>query len=274
MRPFSLICLALTMSVATTNAEDRHPMMSTNWWATAGVFRADRDFEASASARFGGGSREFDLEGVLGLDDSTDLFMSELGWQFAQNWGLALQYFRSSRSGSRVLEETFEWQDTVFDVGARLDARTELQISRFFFARRFRNEAGAHSLRIGAGVHWLSFDAEVSGEARINDTTTEFRRRKASAEFPFPNIGAWYRYSPNRYWLFNVRLDWLSASIENYSGDIWNIAAGVNYRASKHVGIGASYQYFELAGGLTEPRWRGDIEMSLTGPYLFINAFW
>ena len=66
----------------------------------------------------------------------------------------------------------------------------------------------------------------------------------------------------------------MSASIDNYSGDIWNVAAGVNYRASKHVGIGASYQYFELAGGLTEPNWRGEIGMSLSGPYLYINAFW
>ena len=274
MRPFSLICLALTMSVATTNAKERHPMMSSKGWVKAGVFLGERDFDASASVNFGRTSREFDLEGVLGLDESTDLFMGELGWQFAQHWGLALQYFRSSRSGSRVLEETFEWQDTVFDVGARLNAGTKLEVTRFFFARRLRSEAGPHSLRIGAGVHWLNFDAEVSGEARINDMSTEFRTAKAKAEFPFPNIGAWYRYSPNRNWLINVRLDWLSASIDNYSGDIWNFAAGINYRTSKHMGIGASYQYFELAGSLTEPNWRGEVGMSLSGPYVYINAFW
>ena len=274
MRAMFSICLLLTMSVATTSAEEQHPMMSAKWYVTAGAFLADRDFKASARGRIGGGSAEFDLEGVLGLDDSTDLFMGELGWQYAKQWSLALQYFRSSRSGSRVLEETFEWQDNIFDVGVRLDASTELEITRFFFARRFRNEGGPHSLRIGVGAHWLSFDAEVAGEARVNVGTTEFRRAKARAEFPFPNLGAWYRYSPSRNWLFTARVDWLSASIDNYSGDIWNVAAGVNYRATKHIGIGANYQYFELAGGLTEPNWRGDIEMTLSGPYLFINAFW
>ena len=87
-------------------------------------------------------------------------------------------------------------------------------------------------------------------------------------------VGAWYRYSPNRHWLFNMRLDWLSASIDNYSGDIWNVSAGVNFRATKHVGIGAAYQYFELAGSLTEPRWRGEVGMVLSGPHLFITAYW
>ena len=274
MKRLFLIGLLLITFIAPASADERHPMMSSKWWVTAGLFRAERDFDASASGQIGGGSREFDLEGALGLDDTTDLFMGELGWQFGEKWGIALQYFASSRSGSRVLEENFEWQDTVYEVGAQLNAGTELEITRFFFARRFRYEGGRHSLRIGAGLHWLSLEAEVSGEARINDTTREFRTSRSTAEFPFPNVGAWYRYSPNRNWLFNARLDWLSASIDNYSGDIWNVAAGVNYRATKHVGIGASYQYFELSGSLTETRWRGDVSMALSGPYVFVNAYW
>ena len=269
-----LICLLLTTLATPAGADELHPMMSSKWWLTAGIFYADRDFDASAAGRIGGGSAQIDLEGVLGLDDTTDLFMGELGWQFGRNWGIALQYFRSSRSNSKVLEDSFEWQDNIYEVGARVDARTELEITRFFFARRFRNERGPHSLRIGAGVHWLSLEGEVAGEARINDTTTAFRRSRATAEFPFPNVGAWYRYSPNRNWLFTARVDWLSASIDDYSGDIWNVAVGANYRFAKHVGIGASYQYFEIGGGLSKPNWRGDIEMTLSGPYVHINAYW
>ena len=134
-------------------------MMSSKWWLTAGMFYADRDFDASAAGRIGGGSAQIDLEGVLGLDDSTDLFMGELGWQYTKNWGLALQYFRSSRSGSRVLEQGFEWQDNFYEVGARVDARTELEITRIFFARRFRNAGGSDRFAtavsrggLGAGV--------------------------------------------------------------------------------------------------------------------------
>ena len=272
MRVALSVCMLLAITLAAAEAQERHPMMDSTWWITAGSYLADRDFRASASG--GGGSREFDFEGALGLDDSPDLFMGELGWQYSDRWGLALQYFRSSRSASNTLERTFEWQDITFDAGARLDAKTGFQITRFLFARRFGTEDGPHRLRVGAGLHWMSLDAEVSGEARLNDNTTGFRRAAASTEFPFPNFGVWYRYSPNRNWLFTTRVDWLSASVDKYSGDIWNASAGVNYRAFKNVGFGASYQYFRLSGGIKDTNWRGDVTTTYSGPYLHISAFW
>ena len=254
-------------------AQERHPMMDSDWWVTAGSYFSDRDFKASASGSIGGITREFDLEGALGLDDSPALFMGELGWQFVDKWGVALQYFRSSRGGSRVLEESFEWQGETYDVGARLEASTQMEITRIFFARRFRDN-GPHSLRIGAGVHWLNMSAEVAGIATLNDNSTEFRRSTARAEFPVPNIGAWYRFSPSERWIFTARVDWLSASIDNYSGSIWNLSAGAGYRLFRNIGIGANYQFFRLSGDLTEDNWRGEVQTTFTGPYLHVSGYW
>ena len=257
----------------TVAAEDVHPAMESKWWANAGVFLAERDFDASASGSIAGISREFDFEGSLGLDDAPSVFMGELGWQFTENWGAALQYFRSSRSGRRELEEAFEWQGNTYDIGAVLEAETKIDITRVFFSRRFR-DGGPHSLRLGGGFHWLDISAAVAGQARINDQSDEFRRSVASASVPVPNVGAWYRYSPNNRWLLSARVDWLSASFDDFSGDIWNVSGNVNFRVLDHVGIGASYQYFELSGSLKADNWRGDLGTTFTGPYLYVSAFW
>lgn len=267
------ILIVLLLFPVVSKAQDVHPAMESKWWANAGSYLAKRDLDASASGSVSGFNREFDLEGSLGLDDAPSVFMAELGWQFSENWGAALQYFRSSRSGSRTLDESFEWQGNTYDVGAVLEAETEMDITRIFFARRFRDE-GPHSLRLGAGFHWLDISAAVAGQATQNDQSTEFRRSAAKASVPVPNIGAWYRYSPNDRWLLSARIDWLSASIDNYSGDIWNVSAGANFRLWDHVGVGASYQYFELAGSLKEDSWRGDIKTTFSGPYLYVSAFW
>ena len=155
-----------------------------------------------------------------------------------------------------------------------IDASTEMEITRIFFARRFRYQGGPHSLRIGAGFHWLNIAADVSGEATLNDMTKGFRRAAARAEFPFPNVGAWYRYSPSRNWLITARIDWLGAKIDNYSGDIWNISTGANLRLFDHVGLGLSYQYFRLSGTIREDRWRGELTTTFSGPYLHLSAHW
>jgi hypothetical protein len=274
MRSSVLLCSLLGFLTASAHAEDQqHPMMNSKWWITLGSFLAERDFDASAGTRLAGAGREFDLEGSLGLDDSPALFMAELGWQFSENWSTALQYFRSTRSASTVLEDSFEWQDVTYDVGATLNAGTKMEITRIFFARQFRDR-GPHSLRIGAGVHWLGVSAEVSGDAAIDETTTEFRRAVATADFPIPNIGAWYRYSPNERWIVNLRLDWLSASIDTYSGDIWNASAGIGYRLFRNLGVGANYQFFQLGGDIDEDNWHGEIKSTYTGPYVYISGYW
>ena len=273
MRSSLLVTLLLLWLSSPMLAQTRHPMMDSQWWVTAGSFLAQRDLKASASGTIGDDAREIDLDGALGLDDSPALFMGELGWQFTRKWGVALQYFRSGRTGSNVLEETIEWQDEIYEVGATIDAETAMQITRIFFARRFRDR-GPHSLRIGAGIHYLSLRAELSGEARVDDNTTDFRRSVASAELPIPNLGAWYRYSPNDRWLFTARVDWLSASVGDYEGRIWNLSGGASYRLTDHIGIGANLQFFQLSGDLTEDSWRGDIRTTFTGPYLHINGFW
>lgn len=248
-------------------------MMDTKWWVNAGWFIANRDFKASASGSVAGITREIDLEGNLGLGDSPDLFMGELGWQFGQRWGMALQYFRSSRSGTRTLEEEVEWQGEIYQVGAEVSAETSLEIARLFFAWRFR-DTGPHSLRVGAGLHMLGMNGEISGQARVDDMTTEFRRSSATADFPVPNLGVWYSYSPNDKWLVSARADWLSASIDNYSGSIVNLSGGINYRIWDHIGVGASFQFFQLSGDVTEDNWNGAVELRYSGPYLYISGYW
>jgi hypothetical protein len=72
----------------------------------------------------------------------------------------------------------------------------------------------------------------------------------------------------------NVRLDWLSASIDKYDGTIINAAAGVNFAATRHFGVGLSYNYFELDIGIKDSNWRGRSESRIDGPYLYLSASW
>ncbi|MGI9200304.1 MAG: hypothetical protein ACR2QL_04545 [Woeseiaceae bacterium] len=253
--------------------QDAHPMLESKWWVNVGSYLPKRTFKASANATAAGLERDFEFEGTFGLDDKPSVFMAELGWQFGEKWGAAVQYFNSSRKGQRTLDETFEWQDVTYELGATLKGETNIDIMRVFFARQFFDN-GPHHLRVGLGVHWIELGATVAGQATLDDQSTEFRRSSASASLPVPNIGAWYRYSSNDRWLWTARADWLDANIDNYNGGIWNVSGGVNYRIWDHVGIGASYQYFQLSGALKEPNWRGEIKTTFTGPYLYLSGYW
>jgi hypothetical protein len=254
-------------------AEAVHPLMTNSYWANLGVYFAARDFDASARAGVSGGDREIDFESAFGLSDKPELFMGEFGWQFGEKWGLSLQHFESERSGKKVLESSVEWQDVIYDVGVEVRAETGVAITRFVMTRQFLDK-GPHSLRLAVGFHYVDVAASLAGEVTIDGVGTEFRRSKVSASAPLPNVGAWYRYSTSRNWLLFARLDWLSARVDGIGGRIWNAAAGVNYSLNDHLGLGLTYQVFELDGSVRESSWRGNLRTAFSGPNLHLSAYW
>ena len=146
-------------------------------------------------------------------------------------------------------------------------------MTRAFFSRTFRSE-GRQRLRLGAGLHWLGLEATLAGQARVDETTTEFRWSSATADLPAPNLAALYRYSPSEAWLLPARIDWLSASIDKWSGDIWNASAGVNYRMFEHFGVGVNYQYVKISGTLPEANWQGSVSWTFSGTFLYMSGYW
>ncbi len=250
-----------------------HPQMTSKYWVGIGAYFVARDHEASANGTINRINRELDFEQVFSLGDGPSLFMAEFGWQFSKNWAVALQYFDSEQNASKTLEQTIEWKDVTYNAGVAIEAGTNISVTRLFFSRRFWGD-GRHSLRAGAGIHWLDMGAHIAGQASLNDMSTEFRDESVSAKAPVPNIGAWYRYSPSERWLVSARVDWLSANIDAYSGEIWNISAGANFRITQRIGVGVAYQYFELDGSFKESNWTGNIHTRFSGPFVYVSAAW
>lgn len=272
---FAAVLLVCVPIVPAAHAESYHPLLNSKYWAKVGAFFATRDSSLSARGQtdFGAGAAAIDFDSSTGLDDTSDLFIAEFGWQFGKKWDFALQHFRSSRNSSKELSQSIEWEDVVYEAGAVINAHSSLKITRLFFSRRFWDK-GPHDFRAGAGLHLIDASVSISGEATLEDQTSEFQASVVSANFPFPDIGAWYRYSIDDRWLFHTRVDWLSASTEDYSGGIWNISAGIDFALTRNIGIGAAYQYFELYGAVKEDTWRGDLNTRLRGLTLSIDGYW
>ena len=71
-----------------------------------------------------------------------------------------------------------------------------------------------------------------------------------------------------------ARVDWLSASIGDYSGSLWSASGGINYQAFKDVGFGLSYDNIDLNVDVDTGDWRGKVETRQHGPRLAVTAVW
>ena len=89
-----------------------------------------------------------------------------------------------------------------------------------------------------------------------------------------PNIGAWYGFSPAKDWLLHTRVDWIGASIGDYSGHMWNTSVGVGYQPWRHVGFDLAWQYFNVNISADKEDWKGGADMTYSGPVLSVTFGW
>lgn len=247
--------------------------MHSSYSVNLGAYFPSRNFDASAGTSPGVRPPLIDWEKSLGATDKVDIFNIEVSWRYSENWGLTLQRFESARSTQQTLESTIEWDELTYEAGINITAKSETSITRLFFSRDYR-DGERHSLRLGAGIHYIETSAEINGIATLEDASKEFRRSVVSASLPVPNIGAWYRFSPTERWMLSARADWFSANVGDYSGRIWNIAAGANFKLTDHVGLGLSFQFFELDGAVQDTRWRGYLQTRFDGPVINLTGYW
>ncbi|MBT8069901.1 MAG: hypothetical protein KJO80_05675 [Gammaproteobacteria bacterium] len=253
---------------------DYHPYISDSFSVSLGAMRSSNSFKIGAYGVEGDGE-DIDFDDSVGVSDSSTFFNGQFKWKFGseKNWSLAGQYFSNNAKGNATLTEDIEWQDEVFEQGTYVEAGIKLAVARVFVGRSFiKNEQ--HDFGLGLGLHNLDLSAYIEGELRANGESSGVQRLEVSESAPLPNIGAWYNFSPARNWLLHGRIDWISASVGDYSGGLWNAAVGVNYQAWRNVGFDLSWQYFNLDVEVDKTDWNGGAEMTYSGPVLGVTFNW
>lgn len=265
-----LVVVSGPLSAQSPN-DDYHPFMSDTFNLGLGIYYPQKDLKL----RVDGSVQEldFDFDQALKLDENETTANLTFRWRFGEKWSLFGQYWTIGSNGGAVLEEDIEWQDVVFREGTFVEGGFDLDIARVFLGRNFYTRPG-HEFGAGIGLHWMELGANLRGQILTSEGDSEFYRGSVSAGIPLPNIGAWYYWSWSPKWVFSARLDWLSASIGDYSGGMWNGNVGVNWQFSKHLGAGLYYQSFVLDVDVDKSNWHGSAKVSQRGPMFAITATW
>ena len=267
----ALASMLLTSSVLAQSSSDYHPYLTAKFQLELGVFAPKKTFKIEVDGTVPG--EEIDFEDSVGLSDSEETFAGTFRWNFGEKWSVWGQGWTTSNSRTAILKNDVEWEDLVFEEGTNVSAGAEADVARIFFGRKL-SSGPQHEFGAGFGLHYLKIGAFIEGEAFINGESSGFQRGDAVAESPLPNIGGWYYYSPSPKWLLTARIDWLSASIGDYNGSLWNAGGGVQFQFSEHFGVGLDYQFFRLDADVDNTDWRGSIEFDQSGPLLYVSANW
>lgn len=272
-----LLFMCLSFPPATSlaqSADEYHPFLSDRFNLGIGVYFPSKDIKVRVDGSEPGDL--IDLDDALKLDNDELVGSLTFRWRFGKQkkWSVWGQYWSLSDSDKAVLTEDLEWEDIVFKEGTYVAGGIDQEITRFFLGREFFTQQPNHEFGLGLGMHWMSLGAFIEGQILTSEGDLEFQRENVSADFPLPNIGAWYGYSWNPKWILQARLDWLSASVGDYKGGIWNSQVGIHWQTFKNIGFGLYYNSFLLNVDVDRENWSGKAETKQHGPWLAITATW
>lgn len=271
---FSTLVILITPALSDAQGSgDTHPYLTKKYFASAGVFLPDRTLKFEFDGSVPAIDSTVDFSERFRLDGTDESASVEIGWRFKEAWLLRAQYFRVDDSSTAVLEDDLQWGDALFSAGTGAAAGTDVQVTRFFVGRRYR-QGDQWEVGIGGGLHFLDIEAFVRGDAIVNGMPVGFLEEAVGTDGPMPNIGAWYNYSLSANWVLNARLDWLSVEVDKYDGRIINAAIGINYALFQHFGLAVSYNYFELDIGIDDGSWQGRAINRFDGGYVSLTAYW
>ena len=253
---------------------DKNPILTDRFLARGALFIPLREVQIGVNGNVETEiTEDIDFDETFGLEGTQVTLNLDFMWRFSKSklWSVRGQYFSVGGEKENTLEGEIEWEEVTYPAGARVKAGYGLKIYRILFGRVI-STGQKHELGGGLGIHGLSTDAFIEGEAFINDASAGFRREGVSAFLPLPNLGIWYFWAPATKWAFSAEVDWFGIKIGEYSGGLLNVSPGVTFQPFKTIGFSVKFHYINYYANVDQKNWNGSFDMLYRGPSFGLNA--
>ncbi len=233
------------------------------WSLNLGVFFTDRETDTRLDAVSGTPGSDVDLEEELGLDKSDSVFRFDGSFRFVPKHQIDFSAFDLSRTASARIQETINWNDTIFLIDTSLETDFDLTIYKAAYTWRFLQRAQGY-LGLTGGLYIadtrMSLIAPISGQQEVSDMTA-----------PLPVFGLRGEYSFSEKWSFRASGEIFIYESGDYDGSLYDFYAGVDYRLFEHVAVGIGINTVRMDIGVTKPDLTGDLDWRYEGGLLFFK---
>lgn len=255
------------LSVNAQEATEKHPILTDKFHFVAGTFFPSKsiDIKVDGSAP----NDEFEFGKAFGLEDNQSTFLLGFDWRFSKKWKLAVEYFGLKKSKSRELKENITWEDLTLEEGTNVKGGYNFSLYRVYFGRIF-TQGQKHEFGGGLGVHAINVRVFIEGDVLTNQGDVSFQKSRKSITIPLPNIGLWYYYAPFEKLAFTARADFFALTIDEFSGNLWNLTPGINYQFFENLGVALNYRYVNIVAKYNTSDWDGSVDFVFQGPSITI----
>ncbi len=241
------------------------------WVLQVGAYFPHVDSSLRVDGSGGNVGTSVDFERDLGFERQNSLPAFMMEWRPGDDWVVHAEYYALGRKSTATLDRDLIIGDTTYPVNGSISAGFDSDIFRFTVGNRFLQR---ENLEIGAavGLHGTDFSVFIEGDGSVGGQAASFRSENRSVFAPLPTIGLFLNARPAPKVQVNARFDWLSLSIDDYSGRLINTEVSASYSVHKNVDIGAMYRLVDYQVKVRRDDWNGRVDYNFKGPALFVQV--
>ena len=205
------------------------------------------------------------VEDDLGLEDKPTMARVEMIFRLREKNRLRVDYFKLTRYGDKVLDQTVRFGDQTFFVNDRAQTLLDYRSLTLTYTRSLlyfdRFELG-----LGLGVSLL--EAHAKGEVVARNV-----REKQDGVAPYPTIALDTTWRISKRWSLNARGQTLTAHLSDFTGSMSDYHGDIQYRWARNFAFGLGYTSLRLRGESTSTKnMPGKLNQDIAGPEFFIRA--
>jgi hypothetical protein len=237
-----------------------HPALQDRFSIQIGAYAPNIETTASLNSATGARGTSISFEDELNLTDRKTVPAILASLRLGERWRIEGEYFSLNRSGSRAIARTLDWGGNTYAVGTTVTSEFDSDIFRFSVGYSFVKD-NQKEVGVVLGLHATDFSISLAAPtagARTGDGLA-----------PLPVIGVYGAYAFTPKWLLSGRLDYFSMNYNEYDGSLVNFNIGVDYRFSRHFGVGLSYRHVDYDVTATKANFNGGMTYKFSGPMIY-----
>jgi hypothetical protein len=211
---------------------------------------------------------------TLGLDFENTVLRIEGYYRFRPKHALTYAWYNINSTGNKIIDKEFEWVDpggnpVTIEAGAQVTSSLDYDIFKIGYLWSFHHTDKVE-LGVGAGLHItrvsLGIDASIT-------TPPNQSLQNVNTTVPLPVISFVLKYNvtPKFHWF--LKSESFALKFDNWVGSFRDTTFGMEYRAWKHVALGAGLSSNSLEIAENDPEFHLRFDNSISGGVIYLATY-
>lgn len=211
---------------------------------------------------------------TLGLDFENTVLRIEGYYRFRPKHALTYAWYNINSTGNKIIDKEFEWVDpggnpVTIEAGAQVTSSLDYDIFKIGYLWSFHHTDKVE-LGVGAGLHItrvsLGIDASIT-----TPPNQSLQNVNTTVPLPVLSLVLKYNVTPKFHWF--LKSESFALKFDNWVGSFRDTTFGMEYRAWKHVALGAGLSSNSLEIAENDPEFQLRFNNSISGGLIYLATY-